>query len=382
MPRPTPTPRAWSRALARWHTDATERGALVGAVVVAMVWASTSDSYARLWGTEIGGHDLTTWVADVPMALFFLAIGLELKAELTEGHLASVRASAVPIAGAVGGMVVPALVYLAVAHGTDGAAGWGIPMATDVAFAVAVVAVAGDAVPAAARVLVLALAVVDDIGAIAVIALAYGDGLEPVFLGAAVLALGGFVLVVRTDRSSAVQVAVGVVVWYLTFRSGVHPTIAAVALGLALPVRRADHLIEALRPWTGLVVLPLFALSHAGVDLTGGVLGAAASSPVAWGSGLGLALGKPVGVVTAIALVVRFGGARLPEGLRAGHVVGVGAVAGVGFTVALFVARLAFDGGPRTDEATIGILAGSLVAASLGAAVLRSTSRAQVSTDA
>jgi NhaA family Na+:H+ antiporter len=341
---------------------------LLAAVVVALAWAGSpwSAAYDDLWS-----GDLRHAIDDGLMTLFFLVIGIEIRREVADGRLSSARTALVPVVGAIGGMVVPALVFTAVTAGGPGAGGWGIPMATDVAFALGVLALLGDRVPSGLGALLLGLAVVDDIGAIVVIAAFYSDGVDA---GWGALALAGLAVVVGLRRwgvrSTAVYVLVGVVVWYATYRTGVHATIAGVAVGLLVPATVADRLLERIHPWTTFLVVPLFALANAGVALSASAIGDAVTSRVGVGVAAGLVVGKLVGVAGAIALAVRFGGAHLPAGVTGRHVVGLGALAGIGFTVSLFVTGLAFDDATLVEEAKVGILLASVVAAALGSAVL------------
>lgn len=391
----------------------------MAAAVVALVWANSpwAASYRDLWATELtvdlAGHaiteDLRHWINDGLMTLFFFVIGLEIKEELTNGQLAKPRDAAVPAAGALGGMVVPALLFLVLNLGGDGASGWGIPMATDVAFALGVLALLGSRVPAELKVLLLGLAIVDDIGAIVVIAAFYSDGLHGKWLAAAV---AGLVLVAVLRRVKVrylpVYAVIGSGIWLATFESGVHATIAGVALGLLAPARAflpeidadriadelsADKAVTAaevrdisfrvresipvterlqgfLHPWTSYLIVPLFALANAGVAISADGLGEAATSPVTLGVTVGLVLGKLVGVAGAIALVVRLRIGRLPHGVTSRHIVGMAAIAGIGFTVSIFVTGLAFDDPDLTDQATIGVLAASILAAVIGSIIL------------
>jgi len=398
---------------------------LVAAAVVALVWANSpwSAAYDDLWSTtltvDLGGHaiseDLRHWINDGLMTLFFFVIGLEIKHEVTHGQLTSARAAAVPIAVALGLMVVPAALYAVMNLGGDGASGWGIPMATDIAFALGVLALLGDRVPAELKVLLLGLAIVDDIGAILVIAVFYTDSIEPAWLLVAVSALLVSALLRRARvRYLPVYVALGLGVWLATFESGVHATIAGVALALLAPSRpflpevdadriagelSADQAVTAtevrdisfriresipvterlqdlLHPWTSYLVVPLFALANAGVVLSWDGLGDAASSPVTLGVGVGLVVGKLIGVTAAIALVLRLGLGRLPDGVTRRDVTGMAAIAGIGFTVSIFVAGLAFDDVTLVDDAKIGILAASVIAAAIGSAILTINARA------
>ncbi len=392
---------------------------LLAAALAALFWANSpwSASYESFWSTEltlqIGTYELTEdlrhWVNDALMAVFFFVVGLEIKYEMACGELRDPRSAAVPIMAAFGGMAVPAAIYVAFNAGGDGADGWGIPMATDIAFALGVLAVLGRRIPSGARVFLLTLAIVDDIGAITVIALFYTESISFLWL---VLALAGILAIIALRRvrvwSPYIYVTLGVFVWLATFQSGVHATIAGVILGLLTPakplldqaqakeyarqsipdeldpgeVRRyrfllnesvsmSERLERALHPWSSYVVLPIFALANAGIDLGGGVLEEALGSPVTLGVAAGLVLGKTVGVVVTSWIAVRLGWGRLPTGTSWTTLLGLAMVAGVGFTVSLFITGLAFgDGTLLADDAKVGVLGGSIIAASLGAAFL------------
>ena len=397
---------------------------LLVAAVVAVVWANSrwSGSYETVWSTDLAVRlgswelvrDLRGWVNDGLMVLFFLVVGLEIKYELVAGELRDPRAAAVPIMAAVGGMVVPAAIYAGFNAGGPGAAGWGIPMATDIAFALGVVALLGGRIPAPARVYLLTLAIVDDIGAVVVIGLFYSHGVSPVWLAAALAGVGG-VVVLRRLRVWSVYpyLLAGGFIWLATEVAGLHAAIAGVVLGLLTPalpllderrarryarrtapqrldaehVRRlrfllgesvpvAERLQHALHPWSAFVVLPIFALANAGINLGGGVLIEAVTSPVTLGVILGLVVGKPVGVLATSWLAVRLGLGRLPVATSWGQLAGLATVAGIGFTVSLFVTALAFPAHDTVQaDARLGILAASLAAALLGAATLLATSR-------
>jgi NhaA family Na+:H+ antiporter len=392
---------------------------LVVAAVVALVWANSpwSEAYRDVWHTrlviDVGDYqiaqDLRHWINDGLMTLFFFVIGVEIKQELTNGQLNTPRTAAIPAAGAIGGMVVPALLYLGLNLGGDGANGWGVPMATDVAFAVGVLALLGSRIPGELKVLLLGLAIVDDVGAIVVIAAFYSGGLDAAWLAAACCGLVVVVVLRRAGvRYVPVYAVVGLGVWLATFESGVHATIAGVALGLLTPSRpflpqpqaealagelssdadvtpeevrhisfrlresipATERLQDLLHPWTGYVIVPLFALANAGVTVSGETLRDAASSRVTVGVMVGLVLGKLVGVAGGIALATRLRVGRLPDGISFRQIVGMSGLAGIGFTVAIFIAGLAFDDPAVTQDATIGILAASLLAAGIGSAIL------------
>ena len=315
------------------------------------------------------------------MTIFFFVVGLEIKRELTVGELREPQQATLPAIAALGGMLVPALLYAAFNAGGPGSAGWGIPVATDIAVAVGVVSLLGAAVDPALKLFLLALAIADDIGAIVVIALFYAHGLDG---SSAVLALGlvGVIVACRAAgvRAIVAYVVLGVALWLAVLDSGIHATIAGVVLGLLTPTRPepvAQRIERRLHPWSSFVVVPLFALANAGVVVSGGAIAAAWSSPVTHGVVVGLVVGKLVGVSAAAWLAVRLGIGRLPPGTTMSGIVGIAAVAGIGFTVSLFVTELAFDDVALQDEAKIGILAASAIAAALGSVVLlRSRNRA------
>jgi Na+:H+ antiporter, NhaA family len=403
---------------------------LVVAAVIAMVWANSpwSGSYDALWHTpvslEIGSlrlhGDLAHWVNDALMVIFFFVVGLEIKYELVAGHLRDPKAASVPIIAALGGMIVPAVLYALIA-GREASSGWGIPMATDIAFAVGVLGLLGRRIPSAARVFLLTLAIADDIGAIVVIAVFYTADLRLAWL-----ALAGLmfltIIVLRRLRVwiIPVYVVLGVVAWFATYQSGVHPTIAGVIVGLLTPARpllqesvARRHIREALaddeitaeelnsmrflllesvpitarlqtllHPFSSYVVLPVFALANAGIHLGGGALEAAVTSVVTAGVAVGLVVGKVLGITGATWLAVRSGLGRLPRATTWPMMVGLGMVGGVGFTVSLFITGLSFPDNPAfAEEAKVGIVAGSVVAAVLGVAWLALVTRRASSTE-
>ena len=359
---------------------------LLAATVAAFVWANVwAGSYDAFWarvltiGPERFGvsEDLRHWVNDGLMAVFFFVVGMEIKRELVRGELRDRRAASLPVLAAFGGMVVPAVLFLAVNAGDAGRRGWAIPMATDIAFAVVVLAMLGARVPKQLKLFVLTLAIVDDIGAIVVIAVFYSEGIAFGWLLGAVAAIAVIVVMQRVGVGHPiVYVVPALVLWLCTWESGVHATIAGVALGLLTPARPfgghevIESLERRLHPWSSFLVIPVFALANAGLRLDAAAIERAATSRIAWGIIVGLVLGKPLGIITATVLGVRFRAGRLPDGLSYRHVIGVGCVAGIGFTVSLFVADLSFVGG-ALEDAKIGILAASLVSATLGGALLR-----------
>jgi len=319
------------------------------------------------------------FVNDALMAIFFFVVGMEIKRELVQGELSSPSRAALPIFGALGGMIAPAGLYTALHWGGPAISGWGIPMATDIAFAVAALGVFGARVPSGLKVFLLALAIADDIGAVVVIALFYAAGIAPQWLAVAAAALALCFLLKRAGvRSYGAYFLVGTVVWYAMLKSGVHATIGGVLLGLLTPARPlegaehapTDDLIHRLHPWVAFGIMPVFALCNAGVALDASSLGDASAQRVAAAVVLGLLLGKPLGITLFAWLAVRLGVAELPRGVDWPQIAGAGLLAGIGFTVALFIAALAFVEGHLVAGAKVGILVASLLATVLGAAWL------------
>lgn len=408
---------------------------LVAAAVIAMLWANLpvfGDSYYNFWhhhhlevslGPIHFAEDLKDLVNDGLMAIFFLVVGLEIKRELVLGELRDPRKAALPVVAALGGMVLPALIYLAF-NGGDPAAirGWGVPMATDIAFSLGVLALLGSRVPVGARLFLLAVAIADDIGAIAVIAIFYTDDLSLGYLGLGVAVLVLIVIATRVNiRSHILYAPLALIAWFCFLESGVHSTIAGVILGFLTPSRPlydnhefdraarevvdifpthsdepgfqekveyearqlADVARESISPlsrlmhllhnWSAFVIVPIFALANAGVSLAGIDLVESVTSRVALGVALGLVAGKAIGVTGFAWLVVKLGWGRLPSGIGWQHMIGTATLAGIGFTVALFIGDLAFTDNAVIDLAKIGIFTGSIVAGVLGYLILRST---------
>jgi Na+:H+ antiporter, NhaA family len=416
------------------RVEAAGGAVLLVAAIVALIWANSPyyESYFSLLETHI---QIDGWfihfdesvlhvINDGLMAIFFFVVGLEIKRELVVGELNSLKKAALPAMAALGGMLVPALIYVAiVANAESGAVhGWGIPMATDIAFSVGVVALLGTRISVGAKLFLLALAIVDDIGAIIVIAIFYTQDLDFIWLGLAFVGIA----VIYAARRAGVQhtlfyVLVGTFVWYGFLESGVHATIAGVILGLMTPVHarytdeqfrqkakqvldrwdlnRAsphaeerldqdalelaavakssvsplDRIEHALHPWSSFVIVPIFALANAGVRFVGGEAGIIDEllSPVALGVAVGLALGKPIGITVATWIALRFKIGVLPRRTTIKTVIGLGALAGIGFTVSLFITDLAFREDLFTDEAKLGIFLGSAVAGVVGFLILR-----------
>jgi NhaA family Na+:H+ antiporter len=396
---------------------------LVVAAVVALVWANSpwSASYETLWHTEVSvsvgsytfAEDLGHLVNDLLMALFFFVAGMEIKRELVVGDLRDPRKRAVPALAAIGGMVVPAVLYALINRGGEGADGWGIPMATDIAFALGVFALLGTWVPGPVKVLLLTLAIVDDLGSIVVIAVFYAGNIEIAPLVAAAAVVAAVVVLYRLDVTYVpIYVAAGIALWLLVYESGVHATIAGVAMGLATPARprqtaleaeevvdvleridditpadvrttaaairgsisACDRMIDSLHPWTSYLIIPLFALANAGIELSVDTF--TSPSAVFVGVAVGLVVGKLIGVTAFSWLAVRIGLGRLPDGATWAHIVGMAAVAGIGFTMSIFVTGLAFEDDIALQaDAKAGVFLASLLAAGIGAVVMATASR-------
>ncbi|HEX7186692.1 MAG TPA: Na+/H+ antiporter NhaA [Actinomycetes bacterium] len=380
--------------LAEALREETVGGALLlfaAGAAVALASSPWSEWYESLQTTVVGPSalhldlDLATWAADGLLAIFFFVAGLELKRELVVGQLRRPSEAVLPMVAALGGMVVPALVYLAVAADDPGAVrGWAVPVATDIAFALAVLAVLGSTLPTALRAFLLTLAIVDDLGAIVVIAVGFTDDLDLVMLAGAVAVLGCYLMLQRLRWTPwPVVVPLSLLLWLLVHESGVHATAAGVALGLATRVRpdpgettspaeRLEHLV---RPLSAGVAVPLFAFLAAGVPVTADTLGSALSDRAAIGVVLGLVVGKVVGVLGGTWLTARLTRAELSPDLGWGDVAAVAMLSGIGFTVSLLIAELAFPAGERLTSVTMSVLAASVLSASLAGVLLRVRTR-------
>ncbi len=407
------------------HLETSGGMVLLLAAAVALIWANSSfsHSYHALWHTPLvfdiagvhGSVNLHFIINDVFMTIFFLLAGLEIKREIVHGELSEIRKAALPIAAAVGGMLFPALIYFALNPSAPASAGWGVPMATDIAFAVGILSLLGKRVPAAMTILLLALAIIDDLGAILVIAVFYTADFDMGGLGIAGIGIVVLLLMLKIGlRPGAPYLAPLAIIWSGLFIAGVHPTLAGVIVGLSTPVRpwlsREQFILaakqslvefevgsqeedeslmlasikrlhfaarEAISPvvrgldqmhiWIAFGIMPLFALANAGVDLGGVDFGHPAAMKIMLGIGLGLAIGKPLGVILISALLVKTGFASLPKGLAWSSMLVIGLIAGIGFTMAIFIAELAFVGQPALLAlAKLAILIGTAAAAIVG----------------
>ena len=358
------------------------------ATIIAIAWANSpfASSYSALWTASLpdaltfGGHipDIRHLINDGLMTLFFLVVGLEIKRELINGELSSLRSAVLPAVGALGGMVLPAGIYAALNAGTETGPGWGIPIATDIAFAVAVLVAFGSRIPTGLKVFLLSLAIVDDIGAIAAIAIFYTDDIQLPWLG--VMAVIVLSLSIATRFFALRWWAIlpgGFALWAAAVYSGVHPTIAGVLLAFTMSIEDEEgpSVEDRLHPWTGLVVIPLFGLANTGIPISGEALGEVATSAAGAGIILGLVVGKLLGVSLFSFLAVKAGVGQLPVGVSWGHLMGAAAAAGIGFTVSLFITDLAFEDPSMIEGAKLAVFVGSVISALCAVAILRAVTR-------
>lgn len=377
------TPRSQSRIKKLLHNETHSGALLLFAAAVAMVLANSqvSDWYFDLAKSEVGvdainlNLSLQKWAADGLLAVFFFVAGMELKYELVHGSLSNKANAAVPIAAAIGGMVAPAIIYFSFNNGLPTIDGWGIPMATDIAFALAVLGVAGRRLPIELRAFLLSLAVVDDLGAIIVIAIFYTSSLAIVQLLIGTGCIAVFALAQRANVKSKLLYAIlGLSSWYFIHESGVHATIAGVALGLAMRVKLVDgetqtpleKALDQFHPWSAGLCVPVFAFFAAGISISGISFGETITSPVSIGIILGLVIGKPIGVLGFAWLATKISKAELNSSLFWGDILAVGLLAGVGFTVSLLITQLAFIPGTEVNPlARLSVLIASVIAALL-----------------
>lgn len=408
------------------HMEASSGVVLLAAAVCALIWANSrwSGSYDALWNTEVSlrtgthvlSHSIREWINDLLMVGFFFVVGLEIKREFVHGALSGLQRASLPVACAIGGMAVPATLYYVLNAGTAAANGWGIPMATDIAFALGALALLGDRISPSARIFLLALATADDIGAILVIALFYTQHVSLDALAAAVILLALLLAMRKAGvRAIVYYLPIGVLLWLAVLESGVHATVAGVVLGMLVPTEAywskeayadaaeallrdmrastctggsdamlgemeeltasteapADRLVRVLHPWSSYVILPLFALANAGVSLSAHTLNRAFASGATRGVVAGLVIGKVIGIASFGYLAVRFRLATLMEGVEWRHMIGIGLLGGIGFTVSLFITDLAFTDVRLIEVSKLGVLLASLASGIAGFMVLR-----------
>jgi Na+/H+ antiporter NhaA len=401
-------------------TESGSAGLLLLATLVAILWANSpwSDAYKSIWSADlvvqIGRHgldmDLAHWVNDGLMVIFFFVIGLEIRREMSIGELTERRRLILPAVGALGGLIIPVLVYLALNPSGEAARGWGIVIGTDTAFLLGALAIVGPAHSSRLRVFLLTMTIADDVLAISIIGAVYSESLDALALGIAAACVCAFALLGRFRVwQTSLYGAVGVVLWVATVKSGLHASIAGMAAGLLIPaygpqpvaIERAASLFRAFvhspmpkighsakiglqravsvnerlqlvwHPWTSYVIVPVFAFANAGVDLRGGLLGDALSSAITWGVVLGLVGGKLVGISLAIFGAEKLGWGSLPRGVSHGQIAGGAALSGIGFTVSLLIANLAFEDPALKDQATVGVLLAAVISTVVGALVFR-----------
>jgi len=346
-------------------------------LAMAVVNSPLGPAYQSILDWHAAGLSLLHWINDGLMAVFFLMVALEIKREVHEGELSSRAQIMLPAVAALGGMAVPALVYVGFNIGhPEAVRGWAIPSATDIAFSLGVVAVLGRRVPLCLRIFLTALAIIDDLGAILIIALFYTGQLSVPYLLAAVAAAGLLAILNRAGvRNLFAYGAVGLALWVAVLNSGVHATIAGVVLGFAIPMPVVHRLEHGLAPWVTYLILPIFALANSGLSFAG--MGPQVlANPVFLGIALGLFIGKQVGVFGFTWLLIRSGLARLPAGATWRGLYGVSVLTGIGFTMSLFIGGLAFPGGEAMAETRLGVLAGSVLSALMGYAILARKPRA------
>ena len=369
------------RQVLRPIRELSESGKLAGlllvlATVVSLVLSNNAlgPGYLALWEQHVGygvlDKSVSHWINKGLMAVFFFLVGLEIKREVLAGELSEPRQALLPALAAVGGVAAPALIYLAFNLGTASVSGWAIPTATDIAFSLGILALLGKRVPASLRIFLTALAIIDDLLAVLIIAFFYSGSLHLAYLGGA----GGIFAVLLLFNKLKVKalapyLLLGAGLWFCVLESGIHATVAGVLLALAIPLDRIPSIEHALQRPVNYFVLPLFALCNTAIVLNGGLV-PSLGSPVVLGIGLGLLLGKPLGVLGVVALLVCLGVAKLPAYVNWPQMVGLSFTAGIGFTMAIFIATLAYGDPAVVDVAKLAVLLGSALAAAVGAAVL------------
>ena len=347
--------------------------------IISLLWANSAmaGAYTGFWLKEIHlpgqihlPHSLLHWINDFLMAIFFFLVGLEIKRELLEGELREIRKALLPIFGAIGGMVVPAFLYNLFNKGTAYAQGWGIPMATDIAFSLGIASLLGKRVPASLKIFLTALAIIDDLGAIAMIAIFYGGKIQWLYMGLSVLS-GVLLFVFGKHRFPlALRVPLALALWYFVFNSGVHATVAGVIFAFTIPMEEMSRIEQKLHTPVNFLILPVFALANTAIILPPDVL-SALNTKLNHGILAGLVIGKPLGIVLFCYLLVRLHWGKLPTNVNWMEVTGVGMLAGIGFTMSIFISMLAFTDPSVQDIAKIGVLLASLLSVLLGAITLR-----------
>jgi|TARA_R100000049_G_C1947260_1_gene92918 NhaA family Na+:H+ antiporter len=361
---------------------------LIAAAALALLAANTmfSGSYFGALDTPVSvavgsfaiDKPLLLWINDGLMAVFFFLVGLEVKREVVEGQLSSWNQASLPLVAAIGGMAAPALIFVGLnLNSPDNISGWAIPAATDIAFALGILSLLGPRVPVALKALLLAIAVIDDIGAITIIALFYSGSIDTAMLGGGALALAAMIVLNRFKVGSSIPyILLAIVLWVFILKSGVHATLAGVAAAMTIPMRARDgsqpleRMEHFLHPWVAFLVIPIFGFANAGVSL-GGLEFADLLAPLPLGIALGLLIGKQLGIFGFAFIAVKTGLARLPENVGWRQVHGVSLLAAIGFTMSLFIGNLAFDSAAQVDAVKIGVLAGSVVAALAGYFLLK-----------
>ncbi len=360
-------------------------------VLISLIIAnsSLSDTLKSVLSYEFGvenswihlKYSTSMWINDGLMAIFFLLVGLEIKREIVEGELSSPKKAILPILAAMGGAIVPALIYIYFNIGLDTSGGWGIPMATDIAFALAVISLLDKRIPISLKIFLAALAIVDDLIAILVIALFYSSGIDLVYLMYAGVGLGVLVLMNRLNvENPYLYLIPGIFIWYFVHHSGIHATIAGVLVAMTLPTNNTDQesplerLEHALVKPVNFIIIPIFAFANTNITIYNEML-EGLTSPLGLGILLGLLVGKPIGIVLSSIICSRFGIGQLPEGSNLNHILGVGLLAGIGFTMSIFISNLSFNSEILIDEAKLAVLLTSLIAGVLGYLILRKSSK-------
>jgi NhaA family Na+:H+ antiporter len=361
--------------------DSRSVGILLGICTVVSMVASnldfTRELWTGFWSREFHWpepvhlpHSVLHVVNDLFMAVFFFLVGMEIKRELLIGELREPRKALLPVFAAIGGMLIPALLYSILNKGTEFRGGWGIPMATDIAFSLGVASLLGSRVPASLKIFLTALAIIDDLGAIVTIALFYGGSLQWAWLGGATLIILALALLAKFNRGFGwIQWILGAALWYCVFNSGIHATLAGVIFAFFVPMNTLQHLEHKLHIPVNFIILPVFALANTAIEIQGG-LGDALGNSLNAGILAGLVLGKPLGILLFCWLVVKLGWGSLPEHVGWTQMMGIGLLAGIGFTMSIFIAMLAFDTPAVQDMAKIGVLLASLIAIVAGSVTL------------